>query len=170
MITWLNSYNCELVNESDIATFYRKNDNATSSLIIDLVLIIQKLSENISDWYIDESNASDSDHEIIRFNIRTKAAELVENSICSQFFNLKKADWKLFSEEILFQAKYIDFSYLNHSNNLNDLNAAAIELQNLIYTAANKSIVKRKSFEKSKSWWSEELTNLRRNYSFIRRK
>ena len=83
---------------------------------------------------------------------------------------MKKADWKLFSEEILLQAKYIDFSYLNHSNNLNDLNAAAIELQSLIYTAANKSIVKRKSFEKSKPWWSEELTNLRRNYSFIRRK
>jgi len=66
---------------------------------------------------------------------------------------LKKADWKLFSEEILLQAKHIDFSHLNHSNNdnLNDLNAAAIELQSIIYAAANKSIVKRKSFEKSKS-------------------
>ena len=101
LITWLNSYNCELINESDIATFYRKNDNSTSSSVIDLAFTTQKLSEDISDWYIDESNASDSDHEIIRFNIRTKAAELVENSICSQFFNLKKADWKLFSEEIL---------------------------------------------------------------------
>ena len=170
MITWLNSYNCELINESDITTFYRKNDNSTNNSIIDLIFTTQKLSENISDWYIDESNASGSDHEIIRFNIRTKAAELVENSICSQFFNLKKADWKLFSEEILFQAKYTDFSYLNHSNNLDDLNAAAIELQDLIHTAANKSIVKRKSFEKSKSWWSEKLTNFRRNYFFIRKK
>ena len=51
------------------------------------------------------------------------------------------------------QTKYIDFSHLNHSNNsLNNLNAAAIKLQNIIYAAANKSIVKRKSFEKSKSW------------------
>ncbi len=102
MITWLNSYNCELINESDTATFYRKNDNSTSSSVIDLAFTTQKLSENISDWYINEFNTSDSDHEIIRFNIRTKAAELVKNSICSQFFNLKKADWKLFSEEILF--------------------------------------------------------------------
>ena len=172
MITWLNSYNCELINESDIAIFYRKNDNSITSSIIDLAFATQKLSENISDWYIDEFNASDSDHEIIRFNIRTKATKLVENSICSQFFNLKKADWKLFSEEILTQTKYIDFSHLNHSNNddLNDLNAAAIKLQSIIYAAANKSIVKRKSSEKSKSWWSEKLTNLRKSYSFIRRK
>ena len=172
MITWLNSYNYKLINESDIITFYRKNDNLISSLVIDLAFTTQKLSEDISDWYINESNTSDSDHEIIRFNIRTKTAELVENSICSQFFNLKKADWKLFSEEILSQAKHVDFSHLNHSNydDLDDLNAAAIQLQNIIYAAANKSIVKRKSFEKSKPWWSEELTNLRRNYSFIRRK
>ena len=153
MITWLNSYNCELINEPDTATFYRKNDNSTSSSVIDLAFTTQKLSEDISDWYIDESNASGSDHEIIRFNIRTKAAKLVENPICSQFFNLKKADWKLFSEEILLQAKHVDFSHLNHSNNdnLNDLNAAAIELQSIIYAAVNKSIVKRKFFEKSKS-------------------
>ena len=83
---------------------------------------------------------------------------------------MKKTDWKLFSEEIFLQAKYIDFSYLNHSDDLDDLNTAAKELQNLVYAAANKSIVKRKFFEKSKPWWSEELTNLRRNYSFIRRK
>ena len=80
---------------------------------------------------------------------------------------MKKANWKLFSEKILSQVKYIDFSYLDYSD---DLNTAAKELQNLVYTAANKSIVKRKFFEKSKPWWSEELTNLRRNYSFIRRK
>ena len=170
LITWLNSYNCELINESDIAIFYRKNDNSTSSSIIDLAFATQKLSEDISDWYINESNASDSDHEIIRFNIKTKAAKLIENSICSQFFNLKKADWKLFSKEILLQTKYIDFSYLNHSNDLNDLNTTAIELQNIIYAAANKSIVKKKSFEKSKFWWSEELINLRKSYFFIRRK
>jgi len=92
LITWLNSYNYKLINESDIITFYRKNDNLISSLVIDLAFTTQKLSEDISDWYINESNTSDSDHEIIRFNIRTKAAKLVENSIYSQFFNLKKAD------------------------------------------------------------------------------
>ena len=66
---------------------------------------------------------------------------------------MKKADWKLFSEEILLQAKHVDFSHLNYLNNdnLNDLNAAAIELQSIIYAAANKLIVKRKSFKKSKS-------------------
>ncbi len=39
LITWLNSYNYELINESDIATFYKKNNNLTSNLVIDLAFI-----------------------------------------------------------------------------------------------------------------------------------
>ena len=109
MITWLNSYNYKLINESDIIIFYRKNDNLTNSLVINLAFTTQKLSEDIFDWYINESNASDFDHEIIRFNIRTKVAKLVKNSICSQFFNLKKADWKLFFKKFFYKQNTLTF-------------------------------------------------------------
>ncbi len=155
LISWLNNYNCELINESDIAIFTRKFRDSTTSSVIDLAFATQNLYSLISDWHVDENNASGSDHEIIKFNIRTKATELVENPLCSEFFNLNKADWKLFSEELLIQAQNIDFSHLysNYSiSQLNELNSAALVLQNIIYVAAEKSISKRRFSEKSKSW------------------
>ncbi len=106
---------------SRVAIYVRKQANLIYCQRIDLnsdfdIIIINVSSSNINTFQIiniyneksldsdsDESsytvkrslqhsNTSDSDHEIIRFNIRTKVAKLVENSICSQFFNLKKAD------------------------------------------------------------------------------
>ena len=165
LVSWLNHNNCELINEPDIQTCARSTNS-----VIDLSFATQKLYSLISDWHIDELNASGSDHEIIIFSIRTKATELVDNLLCSEFFNLNKADWKLFSEELLIQSKHIDFSYLYSSQCFfNDLNSAAIILRDLIYAAAEKSIPKRRFCEKSKHWWSEKLTNLRRKYSQLRR-
>jgi hypothetical protein len=126
----------------------------------------------IFDWHIDDFNATGSDHELIKFNIRTKATELVENLASADFFNFKKADWKQFSEEIYKQSFYTDFSHLNsvHSNDqFDELNAAALSLQNMLYTAAEKSISKFKFTDKSKSWWSENLTKLRKIMSQKRR-
>ena len=162
LISWLNHYNCELINESDIQTCTR-----SANSVIDLAFATQKLYSLISDWHIDESNASGSDHEIIKFYIRTNATELVDNPLCSEHFNLNKADWKKFSEYLLIESQNVDFSHLN---SISKLNSAALQLQNLIYAAAEKSIPKRRFSEKySKCWWSEELRNLRRNYSHLRR-
>ena len=148
LISWLKSNNFELVNESDIQTCSRSNNS-----VINLAFITKKLYSQVSDWCVDEINASESDHEIIVFNIRIKATELIDNSLCSDFFNFNKADWKLFSEEILVQAQDIDFSYLHSDCScVNDLNFAAKTLYNIIYAAAEKSISKRRFSDKSKSW------------------
>ena len=80
---------------SDIANFYKKNDNSTSNLIINLVFITQKLSENIFDWYINEFNALNSDYKIIKFNIRIKAVKLIKN--CFQKKILFKLNILIFS-------------------------------------------------------------------------
>jgi len=119
LVSWLDSNNCELINESDIQTCSK-----SANSIIDLSFATQKLYHLVSDWHIDESNASGSDHEIIKFYIRTNAIKLVDNPLCSQFFNLNKADWKLFSEEILNNSQYIDFSQLD--SDYNNLNIAAL--------------------------------------------
>src|SRR5215471_1868383 len=145
LITWLNSYSCELINEPDISTFFRSNLSTNS--VIDLSFATQKLYSLVSDWYIDDSNASGSDHEIIIFSIRTRLTELIDNLICSEFFNTKKADWKLFSENLLLESNNIDFSNLENKNNLD---IAAKTLENLIYLAAEKSISKLKLSERSK--------------------
>src|SRR5918911_1631996 len=162
LVSWLNRYSCELINKFDISTCTR-----SANSVIDLAFATQNLYQLISDWYIDESNASGSDHEIIKFYIRTKKTELVDNPLYSNFFNFKKADWKLFSEEILIQANNIDFS--NLSDLESDLHSAVLAIQKAIYIAAEKSIPKRRFSEKSKIWWSDKLTNLRRQYSQLRR-
>jgi hypothetical protein len=174
LISWLNLYNCELINEPDVSTFTRKFRNSTISSVIDLAFATQNLFSQIFDWHVDENNASGSDHEIIKFNIRTKATELIENPLHSEFFNVKKADWKLFSEKLLIEAHNIDFSHLLYSDQpvfsqLNELNTAALALQNIIYAAAEKSIPKRRISENSKLWWSEKLTNLREKFTNSRR-
>ena len=87
MVSWLNRYSCELINKFDILICTRLTNS-----VIDLVFVTQNLYQLISDWYIDESNASGSDHEIIKFYIRTKKTELVDNPLCSDFFNLNKAN------------------------------------------------------------------------------
>ena len=152
-------HDCELVNESDIFTFFRKNRDSISQSVIDLSFATKQLNKLITDWHIDEDNASGSDHEVIIFYIRTNSIELVNNPLCSEHFNMKKADWKLFSEELVKQAQNIDFSHLysNHSE-LNELNTAATSLQHAIYAAAEKSISKTRFSEKSKPWWSDNLT------------
>ena len=144
LVAWLDQFNCELINKADISTCTRSTNS-----VIDLAFATQNLYQLISDWYIDESNASGSDHEIIKFYIRTKKTELVDNSLCSDYFNLNKADWKLFSEEILRETNNIDFSNLDLEA---DLNAAALAMQKAIYLAAEKSISKRRFSEKSKIW------------------
>ena len=160
LISWLNKFNLELINKPDKRTCTK---SATS--VIDLSFATQDLYQSVTDWCIlDKKHATGSDHEVIQFYIRTSATELVDNSLCTDFFNLKKADWKLFSEELLLQANCFDtFSYI-------DLNAAAKLLQDIIYAAAEKSIPKRRISENSKFWWSDKLTNLRENFSSIRRK
>ena len=68
----------------------------------------------------------------------------------------------------------LDFSYLTsiHStdqNHKNELHTAATSLQNLLYTAAEKSIPKHRFSAKSKPWWSENLNKLRKNLAHERR-
>jgi hypothetical protein len=85
LLSWLDSYSCELVNEPDILTWIRPG---SAGSVIDLSFATQRLYTEISEWYIDELNATGSDYELIRINIRTQATELVDNFLCSAYFNL----------------------------------------------------------------------------------
>src|SRR5699024_6268479 len=94
LISWLNSYNFELVNESDIYIFHRsKNEGRDMTRsVIDLAFATSSLYERISEWFIDENNSTDSDHELIRMSVRTNDTELVDISLMTEPFNIKKAN------------------------------------------------------------------------------
>jgi multisubunit Na+/H+ antiporter MnhB subunit len=56
------------VNELDILIWIRLG---AASLVINLSFATQRLYTEISEWYIDELNATGSDYKLIRINIRT---------------------------------------------------------------------------------------------------
>ena len=76
LVNWLEKYNFELLNESDISTCSRSNNS-----IIDLTFITKDLNNMLINWEINENKVTDSDHEIILFLINIDSDNLIENSV-----------------------------------------------------------------------------------------
>ena len=72
LISWLNLYDFDLINEPDIMTRSSTINSVITQSVIDLAFATKSLFQQIADWYVDDSIATDSDHEIIRLHIRTK--------------------------------------------------------------------------------------------------
>ena len=107
----------------------------------------------ILNWEIDEDKVSDSDHELILFLINIDSDNLVKNSIYNSQYNLEKADWKIFAEELILQSNKEEFaSNINISQISREmLETEAEKLRDIIIIAANKAISKKRIHERSKS-------------------
>ncbi len=159
LVKWLEKYNFELLNESDILICSRSNN-----FIIDLTFTTKKLNNMLINWEINENKVTDSDYETILFSINIDSDNLVENSVYNNQYNFEKADWKIFAEELILQLNKEEFaSNINISQISREmLETEAEKLRDIIIIAANKVILKKKIYEKSKSWWNEELKLLRK--------
>ena len=155
----------------------------TRGSVIDLVFISAGLKNQYIDWEINQNLASGSDHEILLFSILGDSS-LVENPVHFMPYNLKKADWKIFSQKLLeldkdpqFQWKYQE-KELDENSSGQDLDqdsdlgleTKALNLQQIIYLAAESSILKRKPSQRSKVWWSDKLKGLRKEFNMARKK
>ena len=96
LVNWLEKYDFELLNESDILTCSRSNNSN-----IDLIFATKELNNMLLNWEIDEDKVTDSDHEIILFSINIDSDNLIENSVYNNQYNFEKADWKIFAEELI---------------------------------------------------------------------
>ncbi|KAI1001449.1 hypothetical protein K3495_g6752 [Podosphaera aphanis] len=76
-------------------------------------------------------------------------------------FNIKKANWDLFKKNLSSLESSFTHS-LSQAISKKDADKVAALLQEIILKAAEDSIPKSKPSSYSKSWWNEELTNLRR--------
>jgi hypothetical protein len=177
LIDWLEKFNFELVNEPDVMTFcrYQTNSNSISESVLDLSFARGNIISSISEWAIDEENASGSDHALISLKIQSDSVELVENQLLGPF-NLEKANWKEFHGNLnsLFLQKKQHFDELKkieHSNseNLQKLEEAAIQLTEIVQIAATNHIPKIKKSDKSKPWWNQGLNKLRKSMAQKRR-
>ena len=97
-------------------------------------------------------------------------------------YNLEKADWKAFSQKLLELDQDPSFSWgyqetgsmqgAGHEIELDfdqGLEDEATKLQEIIEKAAEVSIPKKKSFSRSKAWWTENLSSLRKQFGRARK-
>ena len=92
LVDWLLFHDFTLINEPDRPTYFRQNLQRKS--IIDLTFISAELNESLTNWFIDDEEASGSDHEIIRFSVKLGTEELTENPLYANQYNFEKADWE----------------------------------------------------------------------------
>src|SRR6266511_2455651 len=132
-------------------------------LIIDLVFAIKALNQSKSIfWQIDENVNTGSDHEVILFSIQSEG-NLVENPLGKMPYNLKKADWKEFHKELKDSSNQAKFQWNPAaSSHVEELKKQAENLQILIQNAAEKTIPKRKASSRSKPWWNDHISELRK--------
>ena len=147
LVNWLEKYDFELLNESDILTCSRSNN-----FIINLIFVIKELNNMLINWEINEDKVTDSDHETILFSINIDSDNLIENPVYNNQYNFEKADWKIFAEELILQSNKEEFvNNINISQISREmLETEAEKLRDIIIIAANKAILKRE-FMKNQS-------------------
>ena len=165
LIKWLEENQCELINISDIFTFTRNRANGQYSSTIDLTFATRQLSTEVIDWQIKENEYSDSDHEVIQFSVVTENIELVESSFNAPF-NIQKANWSQFRQQLAQNSaellKELQQTLRQKSVTTEKMKDSACKVRDLLSKAAEDNIPKRKPCSRSKVWWNENLTMLRK--------
>ena len=94
--TWLQFFNCMLLNTEQEGTFFRSN--LTSTSIIDLAFVSGFQTNKWDNWCRAEDTGSD--HITIGFSMFTANARVFLNPLGDLPFALHKADWQLFQDTL----------------------------------------------------------------------
>ena len=172
---WLVKYNFTILNQQEL-TFLRPN--LTRDSIIDLAFVARFKESTFQNWRIGE--ATGSDHQNIAFSLFTKETPLYNNPL-NQPFNLKKANWEKFQEELQREKQnlldYLD-SYSPRSQqeqlklsqeDISFLNNLEEKITTTIQRASRKAIPILKISPRSKPWWNKDLAILRKKMAKAKR-
>ena len=183
LLSWIKQNKGYLVSTPDLPTFYRNNRQEST---IDLVFTNN--TSLIKDFHLlDESTGSD--HEILGFSITSSS--LATSTTTLGKYDFKKADWEKFKSYLLGNLDYFQSSeYLNlekaptydllgSSTRENReryptsiyslLDKTVLELTSLLERASSYSIPRIRITSRSKSWWNQDLSKLRRKMNTSRR-
>lgn len=184
LVEWIEDNNLGLLNKPGVATFLRTN--LTNPSILDLAFASETVSQRCINFKVSSKIASD--HWGLQLEISGDGRDLVENPALQTRYNTKKADWKLFKEELV---SGINTSQVlrnqeldNYSTNENSrtiikednlqltalLDATATALTEAITKAADTAIPRIKPGAYAKPWWNNELKELRREMTSKQRK
>ena len=150
--------------EDQGGTFHRLNTKTIS--IIDLAFSFKFKRLRWKNWRYVENTGSD--HKCIVFEANLPATNTQAQSILPKY-NLHKADWDTFQNYLL-KKEQDTLPYVDHLIANYDYEALAKLLQDSITQAAAESIPLSKPSNQSKSWWTQELTDMRKSYHSLHRK
>ncbi|KAI0993925.1 hypothetical protein K3495_g14260 [Podosphaera aphanis] len=152
-------------------TFHRSNSRSTS--IINLAFVASFQTIEWDHWRHGENTRFD--HEIILFqSFKFPPPSPSEQGPClPPRFNTKKANWDSIKRNLSYLEPRFTNTLLQAISGKDadkDADKVAGLLQEIILKAAEDTIPRSKAFSYSKSWWNEELSNLRRQYHSAKRK
>ena len=169
LFQFLKGYEANLLVEPEVieefgGTFHRSNTRNTS--IIDLAFSAGFKKLEWQNWRYGESTGSD--HEVILFEA-TFPPQKFQPSCLPPSFNLKKANWKRFGESLSsLETKYT--ALLHEAIEARNIDQIAFLLGDIILQATKGAIPRCRPTSYSKSWWTEELTLLRKEYHIKKRR
>ena len=158
LVNWLTSQSAELLNSPEVinaegGTFHRSNLKATS--VIDLAFIKGFQRTKWINWrYLEHSG---SDHEVIIFQ-GIDNSTLVPTSTLMPPFNYRKADWMKFENSFKENTRGL----LRPLTLKSEIDILVDDIEKAVYQSAEGSIPKLRVTERSKPWWSPELTAMRK--------
>ncbi|KAF2135108.1 uncharacterized protein K452DRAFT_281953, partial [Aplosporella prunicola CBS 121167] len=176
LVDWLESNNLSLLNNPGEGTFFRPH--LERETVIDLTLASPSLARRVNGWQTTPSLGSD--HRPILFTIDPETRSTKSTEPTTTRFNTRRANWPKFREIVQHQLETLVDNALQDVNllgppskisreivNGSNLTIPALDelgrsLEQAITYAADTTIPRVKPGARSKAWWSEELTNLRR--------
>ena len=159
LIEILEEGDYDLINEEDTPTYHYSN----GSSVLDLAFSSPPVTALISNWAIDEDNASGSDHEIIKFEITADSDNQVIPPTTERW-NWKKADWELFAKTLkeTSDATRDVWSQLHKQGGQTNLESSATYLTKIIQMSAAMHVPKKITTVRSKPWWTDEISQKRK--------
>ena len=161
LLNYLLSTNLEVMNEGSEPTFV----NSTRAEVIDMTLANSWSRDLVLGWNVSPED-SGSDHRFIRFSIGVPKPEV------TLVRNIRKANWTEFQDTLQSKVSQINVAA---TSSIQEAEQPSNQLLTAVGVSLQKSCPWRavKRTRKSVSWWSDELTHLRRDartaFSMVRR-
>ena len=148
-----------LINEEDTPTYHY----SIGSSVLDLAFSSPPVTSLISNWAIDEANASGSDHELIKFEITAESDDQVIPTTTERW-NWKKADWESFTKTLKETSEATKglSSQLHEQEGQTNLESSAAYLTKIIQMSAAMHVPKKITTIRSKPWWTDEISQKRK--------
>lgn len=185
IVEWFEEKNLQLLNKPGHNTWHRSSHNPS---VLDLTLISETVSRRAYNYTLVGELVSD--HTGMELFIPGSFDNSAPNPLQQGRFNTAKADWKLFRERAVMEARrneaiftndeFSDLQYTSddsmrilqeegHEDITKELEQAAEALTRCITRAAEAAIPRAEQNTFAKAWWTEDLRKLRKKMAKSRR-